>query len=149
MIYLLGTPSTIYESLFHESRYLSSHAFILCGVIFRLSLSLSLLRAQAAGGQEFADFGTELGVGTYKDQARPLNLPDIDEDLSGFEGAIAANSTATFIGYGGWISSPDVGVLDMYHSILHIKSTTSGLGLSVGMMISGTGINQYTKIIGK
>jgi hypothetical protein len=43
-------------------------------------------RAQLAGGQEFADFATPLGVGTYATQIRALYLLGIDPDLQGFEG---------------------------------------------------------------
>jgi hypothetical protein len=47
-------------------------------------------RAQVAGGQEFADFNTYLGIGTYSgvDQAQiaALNLLLIDPELQGFEG---------------------------------------------------------------
>jgi hypothetical protein len=43
-------------------------------------------RAQTAGGQEFANFFTELGKGTYDGQVRPLNLTILDPDLVGFEG---------------------------------------------------------------
>ena len=127
--------------------YIIFHGFLCNDLSLRRDIS-SPDRAQAAGGQEFADFATELGVGTYKNQARPLELPSIDPDLNGFEGIIEANSTATWVGEGGWVSSPDVALLDMSHSILHIKSTTRGLGLSVGMMITGEGIKQHTKIIG-
>jgi len=49
-------------------------------------------RAQAAGGQEFADYSTNLGVGTYSGQVQPLQLPLIDPDLNGFEGGyVSAN----------------------------------------------------------
>lgn len=43
-------------------------------------------RAQVAGGQEFADFNTTLGIGTYLHQVEALNLTGIDRDLTGFEG---------------------------------------------------------------
>ncbi|RYH14860.1 hypothetical protein EON65_32820 [archaeon] len=43
-------------------------------------------RAQAAGSQEFADFFTSLGIGTYSNQIQALNLLAIDRDLQGFEG---------------------------------------------------------------
>ena len=46
-------------------------------------------RAQLAGGQEFADFATELGIGTYANQLRALHLPSIDPDLMGFEGGFS------------------------------------------------------------
>jgi hypothetical protein len=43
-------------------------------------------RAQPAGDQEFADFNTNLGVGTYSTQIQALDLLRIDKDLTGFEG---------------------------------------------------------------
>lgn len=46
-------------------------------------------RAQAAGSQEFADFTTELGIGTYETQIQALRLTDLDPDLTGFEGGFA------------------------------------------------------------
>ena len=46
-------------------------------------------RAQTAGGQEFADFYSHLGYGTYANQTHALHLPDIDPDLNGFEGGFA------------------------------------------------------------
>ncbi len=45
---------------------------IMCSSTFSLLFTLDILtgkaRAQAAGGQEFADFFTNLGVGTYESQ---------------------------------------------------------------------------------
>jgi hypothetical protein len=43
-------------------------------------------RAQVAGGQEFSDFFTDLGIGPYGTQITPLNLLRFDQDLTGFEG---------------------------------------------------------------
>lgn len=43
-------------------------------------------RAQVAGGQEFADFFTNLGIGTYDTQIQAINLLELDPDLTGFEG---------------------------------------------------------------
>jgi hypothetical protein len=43
-------------------------------------------RAQVAGGQEFSDFFTNLGIGTYATQIKALNLLEIDPELQGFEG---------------------------------------------------------------
>ena len=43
-------------------------------------------RAQVAGGQEFADFFTNLGIGTYATQISALHLISLDPDLQGFEG---------------------------------------------------------------
>lgn len=57
------------------------------GYFARLTIeSAAAARAQLAGGQEFADFNTTLGIGTYADQLRLLHLPTIDPDLIGFEG---------------------------------------------------------------
>ena len=50
-------------------------------------------RAQAAGNQEFADFSTYLGLGTYEPQIQALNLLRIDPDLKGFEGGFPFNLT--------------------------------------------------------
>ena len=50
-------------------------------------------RAQVAGGQEFADFYTDLGVGTYEGQIIPMRLPDLMPDLTGFEGGYSVNCT--------------------------------------------------------
>lgn len=43
-------------------------------------------RAQASGSQEFADYFSKYGYGTYKDQVQQLHLPSLDPDLDGFEG---------------------------------------------------------------
>ena len=57
------------------------------GYFVRVGIEMSAeARAQLAGGQEFADFATELGIGTYSDQLRLLHLLSIDPDLNGFEG---------------------------------------------------------------
>jgi hypothetical protein len=50
----------------------------------------SQARAQLAGGQEFADFNTTLGIGTYQEQLRLIHLPTIDPDLIGFEGGFSS-----------------------------------------------------------
>lgn len=50
-------------------------------------------RAQAAEKQEFADFNTRLGLGTYETQINTIHLPTIDDDLIGFEGGFAYNIT--------------------------------------------------------
>ena len=52
-------------------------------------------RAQVAGGQEFADFNTELGVGTYLGQVIPMRLLDLHPDLNGFEGGFTVNCSET------------------------------------------------------
>ena len=48
-------------------------------------------RAQSASGQEYADFFSSLGIGTYADQANALFLPGLVPDLTGFEGGFAMN----------------------------------------------------------
>ena len=50
-------------------------------------------RAQVAGGQEFSDFYTELGVGTYEGQFIPMRLSDLMPELAGFEGGYSVNCT--------------------------------------------------------
>jgi hypothetical protein len=43
-------------------------------------------RPQSSTTQEFADFFSSLGVGTYTSQIEYIRLTDIDPDLQGFEG---------------------------------------------------------------
>mmetsp|Transcript_7911 Transcript_7911/g.13110 ORF Transcript_7911/g.13110 Transcript_7911/m.13110 type:complete len:630 (+) Transcript_7911:171-2060(+) len=50
-------------------------------------------RAQVAGGQEFADFFTNLGIGTYPTQIQALDLTALDPDLMGFEGGFPVNTS--------------------------------------------------------
>lgn len=45
-------------------------------------------RAQTAGGQEFADFFTNLGAGTYATQVANMHMPSLDPDLTAFEGGV-------------------------------------------------------------
>jgi hypothetical protein len=59
----------------------------------------SAARAQVAGGQEFADFNTSLGIGTYATQMKLLHLPSIDRELGGFEGAFSANTSHGHYGF--------------------------------------------------
>lgn len=59
----------------------------------------SAARAQVAGGQEFADFNTSLGIGTYATQLKLLHLPSIDPELIGFEGAFSANTSHGHYGF--------------------------------------------------
>jgi hypothetical protein len=47
------------------------------------------VRAQAAGSQEFADFFSTRGFGTYSSQVTALDLTAIDPDLNGFEGGFS------------------------------------------------------------
>ena len=57
-------------------------------------------RAQSAGSQEFGDFYSKDGIGTYAatvtatSQASYLRLLDIDSDLTGFEGGIPYNTSS-------------------------------------------------------
>lgn len=53
-------------------------------------------RAQAAGSQEFSDFFTSLGIGTYSNQIQALHLPTIDPDLEGFEGGFPCKCSAIY-----------------------------------------------------
>jgi hypothetical protein len=64
------------------------------GMFLRVGIEMKAqARAQTAGGQEFADFFKDLGVGTYDTQIRALKLNDFDNDLVGFEGGFAVNVT--------------------------------------------------------
>lgn len=69
-----------------------SYGFMIPGVesggyFLRFGMEVAAVaRAQVAGGQEFADFFSELGKGTYIDQVDALNLLSLDPDLQGFEG---------------------------------------------------------------
>jgi hypothetical protein len=66
-------------------------------------------RAQSSAGQEFANFSTKLGVGTYWGQLRPLELPKIDPDLNGFEG--------------GYVRSTSYSVISLFNNVLlHSKT---------------------------
>lgn len=58
------------------------------GYFIRFDLEVAATaRAQVAGGQEFADFFTELGIGPYDQrQIIPLDLLSFDSELKGFEG---------------------------------------------------------------
>lgn len=57
------------------------------GYFVRLGVEMeAAARAQLAGGQEFADFATKLGMGPYQKQLTLLHLPSLDPDLTGFEG---------------------------------------------------------------
>lgn len=82
-----------------------SYGFLVPGVessgyFLRVGLEMSAAaRAQLAGGQEFADFATPLGVGTYATQIRALNLLGVDPDLQGFEGGFPANTNGRYYGY--------------------------------------------------
>lgn len=58
------------------------------GYFIRFAMEVAATaRAQVAGGQEFADFFTELGIGPYDQrQIVPLDLLSFDSELQGFEG---------------------------------------------------------------
>lgn len=62
-------------------------------------------RAQVAGGQEFADFFTNLGIGTYSTQIKTLDLLSIDPELTGFEGGFPGTESFTCV------SSPFIFIL--------------------------------------
>ena len=52
------------------------------------------------GSQEFADFFNSKGIGTYSGQIIPLQLTQLDPDLTGFEGGFPANtSSSKYHGY--------------------------------------------------
>lgn len=74
-----------------------AHGFLVPGVEssgmfikFQLEVAAKA-RAQTAGGQEFANFFSYLGKGTYEEQVRPLNLTKLIPDLIGFEGGFPVN----------------------------------------------------------
>jgi hypothetical protein len=70
------------------------------GYFTRMSIEESAAaRAQLSGGQEFADFATDLGIGTYATQLSPLHLPSIDPDLTGFEGGFSGNVNGKNYGF--------------------------------------------------
>lgn len=103
-----GIP--VYRSQQYELNYIveggdrpESYGFLVPGIEsngyflrFRIQVPATA-RAQSASGQEFADFFSNLGYGTYKSdpdqtdypQIKALNLVDIDPDLQGFEGGFA------------------------------------------------------------
>ncbi len=61
------------------------------GYFVRFAMEVAgVARAQAAGGQEFADFFTDLGIGTYATQIDALNLMAMG-NLTGFEGGFAGS----------------------------------------------------------
>lgn len=66
------------------------------GYFIKFSLEMAAAaRAQVAGGQELADFYTDLGVGTYVGQVTPLKLNLIHADLKAFEGGMAVNCSGS------------------------------------------------------
>lgn len=99
-----GIP--VYRSQQYELNYIveggdrpDSYGFLIPGtesngyfLRFRIQVPATA-RAQSASGQEFADFFSHLGYGTYPSTPYPqieaLNLVDIDPDLQGFEGGFA------------------------------------------------------------
>lgn len=57
------------------------------GYFMRFAIEVTATeRAQTASSQEFADFYTNLGIGTYASQVQALDLLSLDPDLTGFEG---------------------------------------------------------------
>ena len=96
----------IYRSQQYELNYIveggdrpDSYGFLIPGtesngyfLRFRIQVPATA-RAQSASGQEFADFFSYLGYGTYPSTPYPqieaLNLVAIDPDLQGFEGGFA------------------------------------------------------------
>jgi len=92
-------PGSYFRTQQHTIKYFveasaraSSYGYLVPGIEsggyflqFQLEVAATA-RAQPAGSQEFADFNTNLGVGTYSSQIQALHLPSIDSDLTGFEG---------------------------------------------------------------
>jgi hypothetical protein len=84
----------------HITNVMSCHVWFLGGYFARMAIEVpSAARAQVAGGQEFADFNTSLGIGTYATQMKLLHLPTIDRELGGFEGAFSANTSHGHYGF--------------------------------------------------
>jgi len=69
-------------------------------------------RAQSAKGQEFADFFSDLGIGTYPTQANALRLPELIPGvrLQGYEGGFPMNITDPVSG-----NTSHYGILVPYH----------------------------------
>ena len=81
-------------------------------------------RASASGGQEFADFFSPGGIGTYVGQTYPLNLLAVDPALTGFEGGYAVNCS----GYGSL--TRQYGILVPFHT----GSKFSGMVVKIDLM---------------
>ena len=59
-------------------------------MFIRLGIEMkALARATLVGGQEYADFKSNLGIAPYFNQIKAINLLSRDEDLTGFEGGFA------------------------------------------------------------
>ena len=74
----------------------NSFAFLVPGVeskgnFLRVALEVkAAARAQSAGAQEFANYYSDQGIGTYPDQVLAINLPtEVLEPLGGFEGGLS------------------------------------------------------------
>jgi hypothetical protein len=96
------TKGVSFHSVHHFLRYYvegasrpNSYGYMIPGVesggyFLQLTMEVAATaRAQAAGSQEFADFFSDLGYGTYRTQISALHLPTIDPDLNGFEGGFS------------------------------------------------------------
>lgn len=106
IVAVVVTEEGIFRSEQHQIRYFVeaaerpfSYGFLIPGiessgyfVQFGMEIEASA-RAQVAGGQEFADFFSELGLGTYENQIQALDLTAIDPELIGFEGGFPVNTT--------------------------------------------------------
>ena len=89
---LFRSEQLVYNYTIEGSARPYSYGFLVPGIesgghFVRYGIEIAAkARAQVAGGQEFADFDTNLGIGTYDSQIKTLNLQDIDPELTGFEG---------------------------------------------------------------
>jgi hypothetical protein len=73
----------------------SNGAFLGLGIEMNASARAQIVTAGGSvgtGTNEFADFFSYLGIGTYEGQTFPLNLSAIDPQLVGFEGGFAGMS---------------------------------------------------------
>lgn len=81
-----------------------SFAFLVPGIeskgnFIRVTLEVAAAaRAQSAGSQEFANFYSPLGVGTYPEQVQKISLPDLYFELDGFEGGFSSEVDGTHYG---------------------------------------------------
>jgi hypothetical protein len=62
------------------------------GYFIKFGLEMTAIaRAQVVGQQEFANFSSNLGKGTYLNQITALDLLSLDADLKGFEGGFSGS----------------------------------------------------------
>lgn len=120
------------------------------GIFLRLGLEMKALpRAQFFGGQEYADFKTFDGVGTYAGQILTIPLLSFDDDLTGFEGGFSAsvrNSDGTYQRYGFLV--PNYNGQKYFGKVVRIDLHFMGLNHSQCMASNRTEIyNPATKSV--